>query len=92
MYRKSGTAIHPAEFVFQASACSRAEDIRDANVPLLFVAGWLDSTAAAAISAYLHCAQAPGDPWQRGWVIGYDFAPGIWALIRIIDPFCSIGL
>jgi len=43
-----------------ASLCSRAEELRQANVPLQLVSGWLDSTAAAAINLYHYCGQAPG--------------------------------
>ena len=43
-----------------ASLCSRADELRQANVPLHLVSGWLDSTAAAAINLYHYCGQAPG--------------------------------
>ena len=43
-----------------ASLCSRAEELGQANVPLQLVSGWLDSTAAAAINLYHYCVQAPG--------------------------------
>ncbi len=43
-----------------ASLCSRADELRQANVPLQLVSGWLDSTAAAAINLYHYCGQAAG--------------------------------
>lgn len=44
----------------QSSACTRVEDIRKADVPMLLMAGWLDATAASAISAYVHAAKKQG--------------------------------
>ena len=43
-----------------ASLCSRADELKQANIPLQLVSGWLDSTAAAAINVYHYCGQAPG--------------------------------
>ena len=43
-----------------ASLCSRADELRQANVPLQLVSGWLDSMAAAAINLHHYCGQAPG--------------------------------
>ena len=43
-----------------ASLCSKAQDLKEANVPLQLVSGWLDSTASAAINLFHHCGQAPG--------------------------------
>lgn len=37
-----------------------ASEIAAANVPLMLVAGWMDATAAPALSAYVHAAKAPG--------------------------------
>ena len=42
------------------SLCSVAEELRQADIPLQLVSGWLDSTAAAAINLYHHSGQAPG--------------------------------
>ncbi|DBA77051.1 TPA: hypothetical protein ACH3X1_009638 [Trebouxia sp. C0004] len=57
-----------------ASLCSRADELRQANVPLQLVSGWLDSTAAAAINLYHYCGQAPGSelvlgPWSHGGIV-----------------------
>ncbi len=43
-----------------ASLCSRADELKQADVPLQLVSGWFDSTAAAAINLYHYCGQAPG--------------------------------
>ncbi|KAL0052970.1 hypothetical protein WJX82_010541 [Trebouxia sp. C0006] len=57
-----------------ASLCSRGDELRQANVPLQLVSGWLDSTAAAAINLYHYCGQAPGSelvlgPWSHGGLV-----------------------
>lgn len=45
----------------QASPCIKAEQIAAAGIPLMLVAGWMDATAAAAISAYVHVgSRVPG--------------------------------
>lgn len=42
------------------SACSVAANIAASGVPLQLASGWLDTTASAAIHAYVFGAHAPG--------------------------------
>ena len=46
------------------SLCSRADELSQSEVPLQLMSGWFDATAAAAINLFIHCGQAPGQPWH----------------------------
>ena len=53
-------AIKSPDLCHQVTICNHAAKLRQLTMPMLLIAGWLDATAAPAISIFAHVARTPG--------------------------------